>query len=161
MQMHIDDFNFFFILQNLYNSKAQICCEQLNARTLIQILINWLHTFLDWHITFKKNLHNQVTHLFFNHKDLYELLNANPQTFIMDCTYKTNQYKLSLLIINDVTSINTTFYITFAFQMKKMKEDYTFTMNHLKALLILLNLSNPHIILTDCEKALMNSLSTV
>ena len=112
-------------------------------------------------MVFKKNSHNQVTHLFFSHKDSHKLFHANPQIFIMDCTYKTNQYKLSLLIINGVTPINTIFYITFAFQMKKMEENYTFMMNHLKALLISLDLFNPHIILTDCEKALMNSLSAV
>ena len=79
----------------------------------------------------------------------------------MNCTYKTNQYKLPLLIINDVISINIMFYIIFAFQVKEMKENYTFTMDHLKALLISLDLFNSHVILTDCEKVLMNSLSAV
>ena len=53
------------------------------------------------------------------------------------------------------------FYITFAFQMKEMEENYTFAINYLKALLISLDLFNSHIILTDCKKALMNSLSAV
>lgn len=112
-------------------------------------------------MVFRKNLHDQVTHLFFSHKNSYELLHVNSQTFIIDCTYKTNWYKLPLLIINDVTPINTTFYITFAFQVKEIEEHYTFMMNHLKALLISLDLLNPHVILTDCEEALMNSLSAV
>ena len=79
----------------------------------------------------------------------------------MDCIYKTNQYKLPLLIINDITSLNTTFYVAFAFQVEESEEDYTFAMKHLKVLLISLNLSDPHVVLTDCEEALMNAFSAV
>ena len=79
----------------------------------------------------------------------------------MNCTYKTNWYRLSLLIISKITFINFTFYITFAFQVQEKEEDYTFVMKHLKVLLISLNLFDSVVILIDCEKMLMNSLSAI
>ena len=42
-----------------------------------------------------------------------------------------------------------------------MEKNYIFIMNHFKAFLISLDLFNLHVILTDCEKALMNLLLTV
>ena len=44
------------------------------------------------------------------------------------------------------TPLNTTFYVAFTFQMEGNEKDYTFAMEHLKALLISLNLSDSHVI---------------
>ena len=45
--------------------------------------------------------------------------------------------------------------------MQEKEKNYTFIMKHLKALLISLNLSDSVVILTDCKKVLMNSLSVI
>ena len=42
----------------------------------------------------------------------------------MNCIYKTNHYKLFLMIINEVTLFNITFYITFYFLIAKKEKDY-------------------------------------
>ena len=109
----------------IYNIKAFINHKDLDAKTPIQALINHLHTFSDWHMAFKKNAIDQITHLFVSHSNLYSLLRANSYIFIMNCTYKTNQFKLLLLIICDITPLNITFYVGFVFQFEKKEKNYT------------------------------------
>ena len=41
-----------------------------------------------------------------------------PYVLIMDCTYKTNRYKMPLLDIVGVTALNTSFYVGFCFVFK-------------------------------------------
>ena len=56
-----------------------------------------------------------VSDLFWTHPDSVKLLNAFNIVFLMDTTYKTNKYRLSLLEIVGVTSTGLTFYVAFAF----------------------------------------------
>ncbi len=43
----------------------------------------------------------------------------------MNCTYKINEYKLSLLVIVDYIALSTTFYVDFVFLTKETKKNYT------------------------------------
>ena len=160
-QMHIDNPDILFGPYEIYNAKASINHKNLDAKTPIQALINHLHTFSDWHMAFKKNAIDQITHLFISHSNLYSLLRVNLYIFIMDCTYKTNWFKFLLLIICSITSLNTTFYVEFAFQFEEKEENYTWSLTQLQNLLITLNLSDSHVIITDTETALINTLSVV
>ena len=123
-QMHINNPDILLKSHKIYNVKDFINCKILNAKTPIQALINHLHTSSDWHMAFKKNAINQITHLFISHSNLYPLLRANSHTFIMDCIYKTNQFKFSLLIICSITPLNITFYIEFVFQFEEKEKNY-------------------------------------
>ena len=51
-----------------------------------------------------------VRDLFWAHPTSIQLLNAFCSVLIMDCTYKTNRYRLPLLEIVGVTSTNLTFF---------------------------------------------------
>ena len=62
--------------------------------------------------------------MFFARKSSQELLKINYKVLILDATYKTNRYKLSLLIITGVTTLNTLFYVGFAFMSGENTEDY-------------------------------------
>ncbi len=42
----------------------------------------------------------------------------------MNCIYKINHYKLSLLIIFKVTALNISFYIAFVFMLHEIIDDY-------------------------------------
>ena len=80
---------------------------------------------------------------------------------MMDCTYKTNKYKMPLLIIMGHTALGTSFCIGFAFLEKEEEEDFTWVMEHLKALYRHLGLKDPEVIVTDRDLALMNAIATV
>ena len=62
--------------------------------------------------------------MFFTRKSSQDLLKINYEVLILDATYKTNRYKLPLLIITGVTALNTSFYVEFAFMSGENTEDY-------------------------------------
>ena len=104
-----------------------------------------------WNIECKKDECDQIIHMFFTYESQHEFLCWNPQNFIMNCIYKMNRYKLSLLIISGIISLNISFYAAFCFIVSEKQEDYIFALQHLKSLYIELDFSDLKLILTDDE----------
>lgn len=69
---------------------------------------------------------NQLECLFFAHPVSVQLCKMFPCVFLLDCTYKTNRYKLPLLCIMGVTSTNRSFYAAFVFMSSEVQASYTF-----------------------------------
>jgi hypothetical protein len=55
----------------------------------------------NWFYEVQKNEINQITHLFFVKKTSQEMLKINYEILVMNCIYKINKYRMSLLIISD------------------------------------------------------------
>ncbi|KAL3531568.1 hypothetical protein ACH5RR_010890 [Cinchona calisaya] len=77
----------------------------------------------------------------------------------MNCTYKTNRYKMPLLEIIRITSFNTSFYSCFAFLREEGDEDYEWVLDAFRK--ILGQDSQPSVIVTDRELALMKAIKVV
>ena len=92
--------------------------------------------------------------LFWAHPTSIQLLNAFCSVLIMDCTYKTNRYRLPLLEIVGVTSTNLTFSVAFVYLEAERVDNYTWAMEKLQSLMFADRL--PNVIVTDRELALMN-----
>ncbi|KAG5544831.1 hypothetical protein RHGRI_017326 [Rhododendron griersonianum] len=99
------------------------------------------------------------THLFFAHPSSIALTKSYPYVFVMDCTYKTNKYKMPLLDIVGVSSFNGSFYSCFAFMQKEEEGDYVWALERFKT--ILGPDQQPSVILSDRELALMNAIEVV
>ena len=67
----------------------------------------------------------QLKYLFFVKKSSQLMLELNCKVLILDATYKTNRYKLLLLVITRVTALNTSSYVGFAFMKAEYTPDYT------------------------------------
>ena len=63
----------------------------------------------------------------------------------MDCTYKTNRYKMPLMVINGVTGINKTFYVGFAFLSSEFTPDFEWVCTQLNTLYDSLNIRHPEV----------------
>ncbi len=55
----------------------------------------------NWTFSFRKDRLNQITHLFFFKESSQKILKVNYEVLIMNCIYKTNKYKMLLMIIFD------------------------------------------------------------
>jgi histone-lysine N-methyltransferase SETD2 len=130
--------------------------DQLEFMISIQAL---MHQFDDddWTYAFQKNFRNQITHLFFSKRSSQNLLKTNYEVLIMNCIYKTNKYKMSLMIISHQTSLHKTFYVSFCFMMKEKLNDYVWILQQLKNLYQQLEVSNLTVIIIDMKKALMTT----
>ena len=122
--------------RDIYNLKAQLRREALGPLTPIQALIRELDQSDDWLCQMQKNEEdrNQITHLFFVKGSSRTFLKSNYEVLIMDCTYKTNRYKMPLLIISGQTALHTNFYVAFCFMASETKFDYTWVLRQVKAL---------------------------
>ena len=103
----------------------------------------------------------QVRRLFFVNKHVTEILRKNPDVIVMDCTYKTNKYRMPMLVIMGHTALGTSFYIGFAFLSSDEEEDFVWMLNQLKALYRHLGLQDPCVVVIDRDLALMNAIATV
>ncbi|XP_060969857.1 uncharacterized protein LOC133037065 [Cannabis sativa] len=77
----------------------------------------------------------------------------------MDCTYKTNRYRLRLLEIVGVTSTEYTFSIAFVFLESEQEDNYTWALDRLKNMMDIDFL--PNVVVTDRELALINAIEKV
>ena len=68
--------------------------------------------YIHWHRVKDDNV---VRDLFWSHPDTVKLTNYCNLVFLIDSTYKTNRYKLSLLDIVGVTPTRMTFSATFSY----------------------------------------------
>ena len=103
----------------------------------------------------KKKLYNEkLKFLFFTSKCMQKLLHENFKILIMNCIYKINKYKILLLIIINITSLNIFYYVIFCFMKDKSFNDYVWVMKTLKWLYKKLVLSFSEIILSDDDKIL-------
>jgi hypothetical protein len=86
--------------RDVYNIKTQMRRENLEFITSIQVLMHKLDL-NDWIYFFRKNRFNQMFHFFFSKDNSQWILKVNYEMLIEDCIYKTNKYKMLLMIIFD------------------------------------------------------------
>src|SRR2546421_2850316 len=97
----------------------------------------------------------RVTHLFFAHPKSIELLAKYPEVLLLDCTYRTNKFKMPLLNIVGTTCLNKNYHVAFCFLAKEEEEDYVWALKQLQDLLA--TNASIHVLVTDRELALINA----
>ena len=93
--------------------------------------------------------------LFFINKQIIKMLYKNFKVLIINCTYKTNKYKMFLLTIIEYIVINFTFIINIVFLIKKIVNYYDWILNYLKTLYVSLKLADFHVIITNWDLILL------
>jgi hypothetical protein len=125
----------------------------LNGRTPIEALLDDLSA-PEWVFDVKRDLDNHVEYLFFAHGKQIELLLANPDVLLMDCTYRTNKYKLPLLHILGCTNLGTFFSAGFCFLRHENEEEYYWAIS---TFLNRTGTPEPRVLISDQEDALKNA----
>jgi hypothetical protein len=97
-------------------------------------------------------------HLFFSRESSQIILKTNYKVLIMNCIYKTNKYKMLLMIIFDQIALHKIFYVAFCFMTKEKQNDYVWIIKQLKALYRQKELSDFTIFVTDMKR---NKISTI
>lgn len=151
-----------FKQQDIWNVNAVFKAATMGSLTPTQALMKYLTQSSLWYVDSKKKEYNdELQFLFFTPECMQKLLRLNMEVLIIDCTYKTNRYKMPLLIIIGVTALNTTFYVAFCFMKGESYSDYEWVIEALVRLYDHLNLSYPITVISDGDKALSSTLSHV
>lgn len=155
LHLDCDEDDPIFIAQDIHNARARMKRVSLGPLTPTQALLQWLHKRGDWYVKYLKDQKERVTHLFFSRTSCHKILKSNWEVLIMDCTYKTNKYKIPLLVITGTTALNTSFYVAFCFLEKEEREDYTWALQQYREMCIFLDVPDPIVNITDREAALI------
>ena len=143
-------------IQNVYNTKIHLRHEALDNLTSIQTLLTNLNE--NYTFFYTKDLQNYIQTFFFVYKQSQKLLQINLKIFIMNCIYKTNQFRLFLFNIVNITALNTIYYVKFCFLTQKTEKNYIWTLIQMWNLYNKFKLNSSKIIVTDCKLALMNAI---
>ncbi|GJU91435.1 PKS-NRPS hybrid synthetase [Tanacetum coccineum] len=144
--------------QTIYNLKAKIRKDDLGNRSIVGALLEELQNGGFSHDV-DHDSEGGITCLFIIHPLSLKLARMFSNVFVMDCTYKTNKYKMPLLDIIGVSCFNTSFYSGFVFLKKEDKDSYVWALTVFKKFLGQAN--QPAVIMSDRELALMNGISDV
>lgn len=146
--------------QDVYNTLRDARLESLHGRSRLESLVDDLAG-ESWTWKMKTGETGEVSHFFFTTPQAIDLLRDYPDVLLMDCTYKTNRFKMPLLVIVGVTPLSTTYYVAFAFLRGEKQEDYAWAMEQLHDIYVrqLNRLAGPTTVLTDRELALSNALA--
>ena len=149
-----------FTAMDVKNAKYNIRRKKLGFLSPIQALVQALEAG-DWWMRLLKDGNEHITHLFFSRPSAQLFLKQFWNVIVMDCTYKTNRYKMPLLVITGVTNLNTTFYVAFCFLRAEDSDDYCWALEQLRELLLHVGVPDPGCILTDRETKCISQIRTV
>ena len=99
---------------------------------------------------------NRLKCLFWAHPTAVQLTRRYHSVFLLDCTYKTNQFRLPLLNIVGVAPTNDTFFSCFCLLSGETLDDYSWALHTFRRLLNANPL--PEVMVTGREMALINSI---
>jgi hypothetical protein len=85
----------------------------------------------DWTYTYRSDATGRVLGLFLAHEQSLDLLQGSPEVLLMDCTYKTNKFRMPLFVITGVIPLSTTFFVGFAFLSQQRQVDYEWALGAL------------------------------
>lgn len=137
--------------KDISNYIGSLRSQRLSNKTPIQALNLELHNDSDWFVRVELSVMQEVKFLFFCNKASREMLLHNGEILILDCTYKTNRYSMSLAVLTGVTSLNTSFYAGMCFMKGEKQEDYCQLIRFIKELYQELTIPLPVVWLSDGE----------
>ncbi|XP_026428859.1 uncharacterized protein LOC113324785 [Papaver somniferum] len=143
------------ILRQIYAEKAAFMRREWEGRAIME-QPQWL---ADQHgYTMRKQvLEGKVTFIFFAHQEMIKLAECFHRVLLIDCTYKTNKYNMSLLKNACHTSDKQNFTVAWEFMDQENDVSFTFMLETLKD--IHRGDQTLRIIVTDNDQALMNVIS--
>jgi hypothetical protein len=143
---------------NLYNIRANIRRQKLGNYTPLEFLRETLQK-NNWRYAFKQDTEGHILFFMFAHPKSIEYANQYNRVFLLDCTYKTNRYKMPLLYIIGLSPSNSLFSIAFCFMQNEQEESYKWT---LQTFFSWLNpLPFPPVLCTDRDLALLGAIKAI
>ena len=143
-------------MRTIYNARVKHNVVEQGGQTQLQYLMSKLNENGYYYHHRRCEKTDTIKDIFFAHPISVQLLRAFPKVIQMDCTYKTNRYRLPLLEIVGVTSTAMTFCVACAYLESEREDNYIWACTILKTLMDQTSL--PTIIITDRDLAIMNAV---
>ena len=151
--LYQENSSIYITARDVRNERIALRAKYLGERSPIEALLDDLST-SEWVFDIRKDSENHIQSLFFAHKKQIELLHANPDVLLMDCTYRTNKFKLPLLHILGYTNLGTFFSAGFCFLRNETQQDYYWAIS---TFLSKTETPYPQVFISDQEDALKSA----
>jgi hypothetical protein len=112
------------LLRDVYNYNVASNKATFQGRSPLQTLIDDLHSNDAYRYHVKLDESGHVTHLYITEVVTMQMLKRFLEIILMDCIYKTNQYRLPLLDVVGINNLNGSFVIGMAFLSAETEDDY-------------------------------------
>ena len=110
----------------------------------------------------KTDENGHISHLFMAHPKSLKLFKQYHDILLLDCTNRTNRYKMPLLNIGGSTGMNTTIQLALVFMKSETESDYVWALLALREIFGEEDPSvYPRVIVTDKERALISASHNV
>jgi hypothetical protein len=123
-------------LRDIQNEYATARDEALEGRPAIQAVMHKLENDENWLFDYYYDDLHQVERLVFFNKRCVELLHLFPESLVLDGTFKTNRFNMTLINIVGLTATNETFLCGQALLAHEETTDYVWLLQWLKKLFI-------------------------
>ncbi|KAH1193355.1 PKS-NRPS hybrid synthetase [Glycine max] len=135
-------------IKQIYNARSTYRSSIKGSDTEMQHLMKLLERdqYIHWHRLKDEDV---VHDIFWCHPDIVKLVNACNLVFLIDSTYKTNMYRLSLLDFVGVTPTWITFSVSFTYLEGERLNNVVWSLEWFR------------VIVTDRDLTLMNAVKTV
>jgi len=123
-------------IDEVYNVTAKLMQDLLASNNPNEAILTRLRNSNEYEFYTKLDDHHCIEYLFFALKSTLRLLASTSVggTFIADCTYKTNVFKMPLLNVVGVTNMNTTIEAFLCFLPSELERDYTVAINWISSI---------------------------
>jgi hypothetical protein len=143
---------------DLYNIRDELRRNKLGNYTPLEFLRETLQN-NNWRYAFKQDTEGRILFFMFAHPESIRYANQYNRVFLLDCTYKTNRYKMPLLHIIGLSPSNSSFSIAFCFMQNEQEESYKWTLQTFFSWLD--PLPFPPVLCTDRDLALLGAIKAI
>ncbi|RKF63148.1 hypothetical protein GcM3_141009 [Golovinomyces cichoracearum] len=112
------------LTRDFHNEAARFRHEKCNLRTPVEVAMSILDDNFFWDYELS-NENSAITMLFFAHYSMIKILRDNPQAIILDATYGTQKYGLSLFTIIVITRVGITIPVAHCFMELEAENNFT------------------------------------
>jgi hypothetical protein len=113
--------------KDCYNIRDELRRKKLGNYTPLEFLRETLQND-NWRYAFKQDTEGYILFFMFAYPELIRYANQYNRAFLLDCTYKTNRYKMPLLYIIGLSLSNSLYSIAFCFMQNEQEESYRWTL---------------------------------
>ena len=119
-------------LKDIYNKRQANKKQLLSGLSSIQALLKALREYRGdnlkskYYFAHKEDNRDYIKYLFFAYPESLKYFQKNPNILLLNCTYKTNKFKMPFLYIVGVTNIGHNFKLTYYFLPGKIEGNYNF-----------------------------------
>ena len=147
--------------RDVSNAQADLIRRKYGPLSSTQIFLEMLDSSPEIYHQVHRAQDGRIDAVFFTFEWAIGQWKRNHEVLSFDCTYRVNRFNMPLLQITGITTLHTTFTVSFCLVSGEKEADFLWPLERLHELCQTKDIAVPKVILSDMDKAFKNSASQV